>query len=54
VDRHGKTVDWLVGVADGRIELPSATPLATNPALGTIGEAVGEERLLSRDELSDY
>jgi phage gp36-like protein len=54
VDRHTRAVDWLTGVADARIELPSAAPLAANPALGTLGEAIGEERLLSRDELSDY
>lgn len=54
VDRHGKTLQWLKGVADGRIELPSAAPLAENAALGTLGEAMGEDRLLSREELSDY
>ncbi len=54
VDRHGKTLQWLKGVAGGHIELPSATLLAENAALGTLGEAVGEDRLLSREELSDY
>ena len=54
VDRHNKTLEWLKGVADGSVELPSAAPLAQNTTLGTLGEAIGEDRLLSRDELSDH
>ena len=53
-DRHTRTIDWLRRVADGRIELPSAAPVADSTARGTLGEATGEERLLTRDELSDY
>lgn len=54
VERHTRTIDWLRRVADGRIELPSAAPVADSTARGTLGEATAEERLLTRDELSDY
>ncbi|MGD2110387.1 MAG: DUF1320 domain-containing protein [Phycisphaerae bacterium] len=54
VNLHKRALDWLRGVADGCVELPSATPLAENTALGVRGEVVGEDRVLSRNELSDY
>lgn len=46
--------DWLTRVADGRIELPSAAPLAGNAARGTLAATTGAERLLTHDELSDH
>ncbi len=52
--RRAEAVAWLTGVADGRIELPSAAPVASNTARGTLGETSGEERLLTRDELSGH
>lgn len=51
--RRSQAVDWLERVADGRVDLPSATPVASNTTRGTIGKSSGEERLLTRDELSD-
>ena len=52
--RHAQAIDWLRRVADGRIDLPSATSVASNTARGTLGEVSGEDRLLSRDELRDH
>lgn len=53
VRRRDQASDWLARVADGRIELPSATSVAGNTARGTIASVSGEDRLLTRDELSD-
>ena len=50
--RRDQAVDWLRRVADGRINLPSATEVASNATRGTLGAISGEDRLLSRDELS--
>lgn len=47
-------IEWLTGVADGRIGLPSATAVASNTTRGTLGVTTGEERLLSREEMSGH
>jgi phage gp36-like protein len=52
--RHAQTLDWLTRVAEGRIDLPSATPLATSTARGSVAESFGENRLLTREELADH
>ncbi len=52
--RRDQAIDWLTRVADGRIDLPSLTPLATNTAAGMAAASRGEDRLLSRDELSEW
>ena len=52
--RYARAVEWLRRVADGRVTLPSAAPLATNPVHGTHGAVFGEQRLLTRDELADH
>lgn len=52
--RRGQTVDWLVRVADGRIDLPSVSALAGSSSRGTLGVVSGEPRLLTRDELSQH
>lgn len=49
-----EAVKWLAGVADGSLGLPSATPVASNTTRGTLGVTTGEERLLTRDELSGH
>ena len=54
VNRHSRAIEWLKRVADGTIDLPSATGLAANTARGPVAETTGNERVLSRDELSDY
>jgi phage gp36-like protein len=53
-DRHARAIEWLRGVADGSLELPSSTQVATNTARGTLARAIGEERILSRQELSGH
>lgn len=53
VRRRREAIDWLEGVASGRVELPAASVLP--PAPGVSGAAsVGNDRILSRDEMSDY
>ncbi|MGB2985847.1 MAG: DUF1320 domain-containing protein [Phycisphaerae bacterium] len=54
LDRQARAIEWLKGVADGSLELPSATPIAGSIARGTLGAVTGDERLLSRDELSGH
>ncbi len=53
VRRREQASGWLTGVADGRIDLPATTSVAGNTTKGTIASVSGEDRLLSRDELSD-
>ena len=52
--RRTEAVAWLSRVADGSIELPSATSVASNATRGSPGAITGEERLLSRDELAGH
>ncbi len=52
--RRADAVEWLTCVADGRVELPSATGVAASTARGPIAATLGNERVLSRDELSDH
>jgi phage gp36-like protein len=54
VRRRDEAVDWLTRVADGRADLPSSAPVAANPAHDLIARAAGAERVLSREELSEY
>ena len=52
--RRDDAVEWLTRVADGRLTLPSATPVATRDTSDVIATTTGEPRLLSRDELSNH
>ncbi len=52
--RYRDAIQWLTGVASGSIELPSAAPVATQVLRGPIAQTTGDERLLSREELSDH
>jgi phage gp36-like protein len=52
--RRAQAVEWLRRVADGSLDLPSATPVASNTTRGAPGATAGEERLLTRDELSGH
>ena len=52
VDRHRRALDWLGGVAAGKIALPAALPVARSD--GTVAETFGSQRTLSREELSDF
>lgn len=53
VRRRNEAVEWLTRVASGLVQLPSALPLAENPALGTIGQAAGPRRAMTRDGMRD-
>ena len=48
------TLDWLRRVADGGADLPSTSQVSANPSRGTVASSTGEDRLLSREELSDH
>ena len=50
VDRHARVLEWLTGLADGSTSLPSATDL---PGAAT-AQVIGEKRVLTRSELSDF
>jgi len=52
--RHTDAVAWLRGVADGAIDLPSATPLAPSDLRGPAVLTSGESRVLSHDELAEH
>ena len=54
VRKNAQAIDWLKGVAGGRIELPSAATVAANTTRGTIAATTGSQRVLSREELSDH
>ena len=54
VRKREEAIGWLKRIADGEIELPSAGALPPNPARGTVAATSGSERILSREELSDY
>lgn len=51
IDRHAKALAWLGRVALGTIDLPSAIDVAPRSNVVT---ATGSERVLSRDEMSDF
>lgn len=48
--RRDHAVDWLNRVADGRVQLPSSTPVEPR-GLGAI--VIGAERVLTREELAE-
>lgn len=53
VRRREEAVAWFLRVATGDVQLPTALAAAENPALGTIGQAVGLKRSMTRDSLED-
>lgn len=53
-DQRDAAIKWLGHVASGAVELPSVKPLAPNPATGLRAASTGDDRVLSRDELSSY
>ena len=53
-DKRAQAVEWLSRMAGGTLELPSAAPVARNTTCGTLGATIGEDRLLSREELSGH
>ncbi len=52
--RYQDSINWLRDIAEGSVELPSAAAVAPAKSKGLIAETAGNERLLSRDELSGY
>lgn len=52
--RHATALEWLRGVADGTIKLPSVVPVAERPTRGPGALTAGEPRSLSREELSSH
>jgi len=52
--RREQAIDWLTKVGDGRVDLPSLTPVAASGVHGPITKVSGEERLLTRDELDAF
>lgn len=54
LDKRAQAIDWLSRVAEGSADLPSAAPIAANTTRGIIGATAGEERVLSREELSGH
>jgi phage gp36-like protein len=54
VDRHGRALEWLKGVGARTSAQPAATGPAANTARGPVATTTGNERVLSREELSDY
>ena len=53
-EKHAHAIGWLTGVANGSIALPSVKEVASNTTRGSLATTTGEDRLLSRDELSDH
>ena len=53
VRRRAEAVEWLARVASGVVQLPSAAALASNGAMGTIAEAAGPGRAMTREGLSN-
>ncbi len=54
IGKHDAAVEWLRGVAEGGVKLPSAAEMPGNTAAGLIAATRGEGRMLSREELSDF
>jgi len=52
--RRDQTIEWLRGLADGTVALPSLAAVQTTAARGTIAKAIGAKRMLSRDELETH
>jgi len=54
LEKYVRTLEWLRGVSEGRLELPSTAALPANTARGVIAQAVGEERVLTREEMAGH
>ncbi len=49
VRRRDEAITWMERVASGVVHLPSATPLSQSVSIGTLGEAAGPEREMTRE-----
>lgn len=54
VRRAESTRLWLERLADGTVELPSISSVASGSTRGVVAKAAGEERTLSREELAEF
>lgn len=54
IRKRDAALAWLGKVASGEASLPSVAPISPNPAGGIHASSSGDERTLSRDELSDF
>jgi len=54
IAKHERAVDWFEAIARGDVELPSVLTVSPNAATGIAAQAVGDDRVLSREELADY
>ncbi len=52
--RYRDAKGWLQAIAEAKIELPSATPVAGHALRGPTAQTTGDDRVLSRDELSEH
>lgn len=53
VRRRDEAITWLSRVAFGMVQLPAALAISENTALGSMGQAVGPKRAMTRDGLRD-
>jgi phage gp36-like protein len=54
VAKRTAAIEWLRRLARGEVELPAAAAVASNPATAPHAVSIGEKRVLSREELSDF
>lgn len=53
IRRREEAVMWLSRVAAGIVQLPSATPVLSNTALGELASARGPRRTMTRESVED-
>jgi len=53
VRKHADALAWLAQAAAGEVALPAAKAVPENDALGQIGQAVGSQRVFTRERLED-
>lgn len=54
VRKYADAVTWLTRLAEGDVDLPTITSVASSTVRGIVAAVRGEKRLLSREELADF
>ncbi len=54
IGKRDAALSWLQRVGRGETSLPSVAPISPNAAAGLRAATTGEDRMLSRDELSGF
>jgi phage gp36-like protein len=54
VRRREEAITWLSRVASGVVQLPASVALKESTVLGTLGEAAGPERAMTREGMRDF